>query len=91
MIKYRPHRGSLEDAMKEAREFVSIDEIYTHILDDWNSSGFGELFDKEDLCVSESLGEDERAGLKDFRYVCTSRMVSETYSQPQCIGMCSIE
>ena len=91
MIKYRPHRGSLEDAMKEAREFVSIDEMYTHILDDWNSSGFGALFDKEDLSVSESLGEDERVGWKDFRYVCTSRMGNETYSQPQCIGMCSIE
>ena len=90
IVKYRPHRGSLDEAMKLYKEFSTIDEMYEHILSDWNSSGFGELFSKEDLSISESMGDDERIGWKNYRYVCVTRIGNDVYDTPQCIGMCSI-
>ena len=91
MIKYRPHRGSLIDAMKEEKTFNTIDEMYNYVLSEWNNSGFGELFNKEELSITETLGVDERIDWKEYRYVCTNRMGNKTFDIPQCIGMCSIE
>lgn len=88
MIKYRPHRGSLADAMKEAREFETLDEMYEYIVNNRH-----ELlrYTKEDLSISENLGKDDRIDWKETRYVCTKRIGRDVYRVPQCIGMCSIE
>lgn len=37
MVKYRPHRGSLNESMDEAKEFDAIDQMYDYILKDWNT------------------------------------------------------
>lgn len=89
MIKYRPHMGTLDDAMKEVKEFSTLDDMYIYIVASWQ--GFGQFFSEKDVCVSDSLGSDERVGWKDCRYVCTRRMGEEVYDTPQCIGICSIE
>ena len=60
MIKYRPHRGMLEDAIKESREFPTLDDMFEHVVKEWNQSGFGQLFTKADLIVSESHVADKR-------------------------------
>lgn len=91
MIKYRPHKGLLDESMKESKEFDTINKMYEYILLSWNNRGFGELFTKEDLSVGENLGADERIGWKETRYICTKRMGNEIYKTPQCIGMCSVE
>lgn len=91
MVRYRPHRGSLLDAMAEAKNFNSIEEMFDYILDDWNKSGFGYAFSKSDLSVSENLGADRRINWKECRYILTKRMGDKVYESPQCIGMCSIE
>lgn len=91
MIKYRPHKGLLDEAMKETKSFDTVNEMYEHILSDWNNQGFGELFAKDDLSIGEDFGADERIGWKETRYICTKRMRDEVYDTPQCIGMCSIE
>lgn len=91
MVRYRPHRGSLLDAMAEAKNFNSIEEMFDYILDDWNKSGFGYAFSKSDLSVSENLGADHRINWKECRYILTKRMGDKVYESPQCIGMCSIE
>ena len=57
MVKFRPIRGSLDAAMVEERIFNSIDEMYDHIILEWNS---GSLFTKEDLIISDDTGKDER-------------------------------
>lgn len=88
MIKYRPHRETLDEAMKEEKIFNSIEDMYNHIVSEWNS---GNLFSKDDLIISDDLGKDERIDWKETRYVCTKRMGDEIYDVPQCIGMCSIE
>ena len=90
MVKYRPHKGSLDEAMKNEREFNNLDEMYDYIILDWNNSDV-KLFDKDDLSVSKDLGVDKRTGWKETRYVCVKRMGSQIYEHPQCIGMCSIE
>ena len=93
MIKYRPHRGTLDKSMKEYREFDTVDDMKEFIADDWNSK-WGHLIDEEDIVIGESLGSDERIGWKSTRYVCTKRMGDEDYIElygvPQCIGMCDI-
>ena len=58
MIKYRPHRGSLNESMTKMREFNDLDEMYNYIISDWNNSEM-KLFGKEDLSISDNLGADE--------------------------------
>lgn len=86
MIKYRPHRGLLADAMAEMQTFSSVDEMFNFI-----ANKYSEYLSKEDLSIGEDLGKDQRIDWKETRYVCTKRFGSEEYAIPQCIGMCSIE
>ena len=90
MIKYRPHSGSLEESMANAKEFRSLSDMYDYIVSTWNNSNT-QLFSKEDLCVGEDFGTDRRIGWKETRYVCVKRMGSKIYEHAQCIGVCSIE
>ena len=89
MVKYRPHRGTLDDAMLESREFNSIESMFKYIVEDWNSNI--EVFDISDLSLTDDNGKDNRTDWKETRYICTRRMGTEKYKVPQCIGMCSIE
>lgn len=91
MIKYRPHKGELDEAMENSRTFNTLEEMYRYIVSDWNSQGFGVLFKEEDLSITENMGNDTRIDWKENRYVCTKRMGTEIYETPQCIGMCSME
>lgn len=90
MVKYRPNKGSLDEAKKNEREFNDLDEMYDYILLAWNNSDV-KLFDKEDLSLSKDIGADNRIGWKETRYICVKRMGSQIYEIPQCIGMYSIE
>lgn len=89
MIKYRPHRSTLSEAMKEAKEFNTVDEMYDYIVSNWNMDE--KLITKENLSIGEKLGKDTRIGWKETRYVFINRIGNEIFSDPQCIGMCSIE
>lgn len=91
MIKYRPNRGTLEEAMEDAKEFASIDDMFDYIVSEWNGNAKTKLFDKVDLSIGDDTGADERIGWKETRYVCTRCMENKLYIQPQCIGICSIE
>ena len=95
MIIYRPHRGSLIDAMKEAKEFETLDEMKDYIVDDWD--GF---IKKDDIVLSEETHDDNRIGWKNVKHVCTKGILEydgtykdyiKLYNTPQCIGMCSEE
>lgn len=91
MIRYRPHRGTLSESMKLEKVFNSIDEMFEFIILDINNHGFHNLYNKEDLSITDDLGKDNRIDWKECRYVCTKRIGHEIYKTPQCIGMCSIE
>lgn len=92
MIKYRPHRGSLEDAMKEAREFETYEDMKWHILREHSIGGIIRPFDLDDIVIGDVHGDDDRIGWKNVRYVCVKRYGSDDYMKlygcPQCIGMC---
>lgn len=83
MVKFRPQRGSLLDAMSEYKEFNSIDEMYEFIAQ-------SPYIDVENLSVSEIQGEDKRIGWKHWRYVCTKRVGVVRFEIPQCIGYCDL-
>ena len=85
MIKYRPHRGGLDEAMKEYKEFFDIAEMLKYIEQVHDG-----MLTTYDIVIGESLGEDFRIGWKSTRYVCTTKYGNEKYSVPQCIGMCDL-
>jgi len=88
MIIYRPHRGSLADAMAEAKEFNNEQEMKEYIVKQWN----GYIF-IDDIVIDDNPINDDRIGWKDTRYVCTKRLGEDDYMKkygyPQCIGMCA--
>lgn len=86
MIKYRPHRGLLADAMAEMKTFSSADEML-----DFVANQYFEYLSREDLSIGEDLGKDQRIDWTETRHVCTKRFGTENYKIPQCIGICSFE
>lgn len=87
-VKYRPHRGLLADAMAEAKEFSTIDEMLDYIYID-HKNKYGELFSRDDIIINDPIGDDDRIGWKNVRHICVKRYGNEVYDIPQCIGMCS--
>ena len=75
VIKYRPQRGGLAEAMREAKEFQTIDEMKLYICDDWG-------IDASEITIDEPHGNDDRIGWKNVRYVCKNGLA---------IGYCSID
>ena len=59
MIKYRPHKGSLSESMKNMKTLNSLDEMYNYIITDWSTTNT-KLVTKEDLSIGENLGPDDR-------------------------------
>ena len=95
MVIYRPHRGSLSEAIAEAREFGSFDEMKQYIVND-EKQCFGKPgFEISDIVICEVKRCDDRIGWKDERYVCIKRYFGEDYMEkygtPQCIGMCATD
>lgn len=86
MIKYRPQRGGLDEAMSEMKVFENIADLLDYIVEDWQ--GYIKI---EDICFSKSYGLDGRINWKSWRYVCVSRIGDENYiskyNTPQAIGM----
>lgn len=92
MIIFRPHRGSLDEAMAEAKEFNTVEEMKEHIVKIWHDGwgGSRELFTVDDIVINErSAVNDDRIGWEDSMYVCVKRMGNKEYGVPQCIGMCA--
>ena len=96
MIIFRPHRRLLDEAMAEAKEFNTVEEMKEYIVKLWHEgySGPKELFNAEDIVIDEkSARKDDRIGWEDSMYVCVKRMGDEDYIKkhgiPQCIGMCA--
>lgn len=86
MIKYRPHKGGLEEAMNHSRSFSSIEEMVQYIAS--TSDG---MYEENDIIIDDmSLGEDKRIGWKDVRYVLTRKIGDVHLYMPFPIGFCDI-
>ena len=88
MILYRPHRGSLADAMAEMQTFESVQEMFEYIIETGKRIWGIAPYDIEDLSLSEIIGDEERIGWENVKYVLTRRYGRQVYDYPQCIGMC---
>ena len=90
MLIYRPHRGSLEDAMAEAKTFNSFDEIKEYVANEWNSIWGWNILNPNDIVLDFEAYDDDRIGWKDVRHLCVKRLGNEDYMKkyncPQCIG-----
>jgi hypothetical protein len=96
MIIYRPHKGSLADALAEAKEFRTEEEMKSYIYEDWKKShmelGFKSApFEIEDIVIDDEISDGNCCGWHDTRYVCVKRMWKDIYDCPQCIGMCATD
>lgn len=90
MLIYRTHRGSLAEAMAEAKTFNSFDEIKEYVANKWNSVWGYQILNPDDIVLDEEFHNDDRIGWKDVRYLCTKKLGDEDYMEeygnPQCIG-----
>ena len=88
MIIFRPHRRTLDEAMEQAKEFETEEDMKKYISNDWEG-----LISVEDIVIDSKSVKDDRIGWEDSRYVCTKRFGSQDnmklYGVPQCIGMCA--
>lgn len=95
MIIYRPHRGGLAEAMREAKVFDNQEQMRKYIVAEHTDSEFGPAFSEDDIVIDDKPVNDTRNGWKDTRYVCVERYYKEDfvekYGCPQCIGMCATQ
>jgi len=70
---YRPHRGALEDAMKEAKEFDSLDDLLGYAALSGVDDVYGVLYTRDDLTLGEWEKDDHRIGWYKCRYVVSHR------------------
>ena len=85
MIKYRPHRGGLDESMAEMKTIINIANMLRHIEKETEGA-----VSTGDIIISESHGKEERIYWNSWRYVLTKRYGEEKYNIPQCIGMCDL-
>lgn len=95
MVTYRPHRGSLEDSMKEARTFDNWYQMTQYIANNWNLAVGKKVIDPDDIVMDLESTDDERTGWKDVHMVLITRIGNENfmekYGNPQCIGYCTYD
>lgn len=96
-ILYRDHMGTLDESVKNVREYRTVDELKTGVTAAHNKLyhdvGFrGDAFSVEDVSISDDFGPDDRIGWPNTHFVCTGRMgeedFMEKYGVPQAIGFC---
>lgn len=89
MVIYRPHRGGFAEAMAEAREFSTMEELLLFVVDQHTDPDIGPAFALEDLVIGSEARDDSRNGWHDTRYVCTRRYYGETFDPTAPIGFCA--
>lgn len=89
MIKYRPHKRTLQDAMKETKEFNSIKEMKEYMVKDWNEI-CENVFGYDDIVINDEEVADNRIGWNKCHMICVKRICNDIYDVPQCIGFCNL-
>ena len=96
IVIYRPHRGGLDEAMKEKQVFASFEELQKYV-----SGQFPEWFSVRpcEIVPSGNPVNDERIGWEDSDYLCIDsyenvqdkqgyeKYFNGRYDTPLCIGM----
>lgn len=85
MIRYRPQKGTLEEALQKERKFTTVNAMLSFVKEN-TARSFHDFVETGDITVSENFGKDERTDWKETRYVYV-KYRGEKYP----VGMCSIE
>lgn len=72
MVYYRPHRSSLADAMRESKEFESIESMLNYICNEHNSHIDWFQITPEEIHIHE-YGNDYRVGWRNCFIICFER------------------
>ena len=100
MIRYRPPRYTYDESIKEEKLFMTKDDLFEYILEEYNSIRPIEspAMTKDDLLISAPITEDASQAFmnhifawKETRYVLTKRFGNCEYPTPQAVGYCCIE
>lgn len=89
MVTYMPHRGSLSDAIKETREFDSVEDMLRWICDDHNSRIDYFAITPEEICIIPDR-PDERVGWNNG-FMCLFERPSEIKNFEGCKKYFGIE
>lgn len=73
MVIFRPHRGGLEEAMEEAMEFDSIDEMLKYICAKHNTAVPFFKIKTSDIYIKDMKDSDERVGWYNLYYLIFER------------------
>lgn len=73
MVIFRPHRGGLKEAMKEAMEFDSIDEMLKYICAEHNAAVPFFKIKTSDIYIEDMKDSDERVGWHNLYYLIFER------------------
>ena len=72
-VMFRPHRGGLDDAMKEAREYSSIVAMLKDICNEHNYRVPWFTITPEELYIEKQKSGDERVGWHNLFYITYER------------------
>lgn len=95
MIIYRPHRGGLKEAMEEAVEFRTCEEMKAYIVEQHTDPElgpiFGPAFEVKDIVLGDRTTDDTRIGWHNTRYVYTRLLYKNVCIPPIPIGFCATD
>lgn len=83
MVKYRPHKSTLDESMKYLKLFKTQEEMIQWITNDWKLS-FVNHVESEEFTVTidgKDYGKDERIGWEHWHYVLLNNAI---------VGMCDL-
>lgn len=95
MIAYRPHRGSLKNALKETRVFANEYEMKQRIANEWNLTCGRKELNPENIVISQDEYSDYKSGWQRVHDVCVTKIGNRNFVDElgavQCIGYCSYD
>ena len=90
---YRPQRGGLAEAMKEVKEFDTVDELRSHVASHFNDIS-PDLVNPDDVVIDEESRSDPRIGWGNEHMVlinkCGGTDFIQEYGCGQCVGFVNI-
>ena len=90
---YRPQRGGLAEAMKEVKEFDTLDELKSHVASRFNDIS-PDSVSPEDVVIDEESRNDPRIGWENEYMVlinkCGGTDFIQEYGCGQCVGFVNI-
>lgn len=95
MIVYRPHCGSLKNALKEARVYENEYRMKQSIANEWNLTCGRKELNPENIVISQDGYSDYKSGWKNVHEVYVTKLGSKDLVNEMgammCIGYCSYD